>query len=180
MTKLNDTQLVILNAAALREDLGIAQIDRRAVTKDAIAVLLKSKHLKAAPRVSGLATWKDDAGEAHSLVVTAKALKALGIEVAAPASAVVETSPEHMKPRSRKADTAAAPGEASPAAGGSKLAVVIALMRRPEGATIADLMAATNWQAHSVRGAISGALKKKQGLAVISERIGETRSYRIA
>jgi hypothetical protein len=42
------------------------------------------------------------------------------------------------------------------------------------------MMGATGWQAHSVRGAISGAIKKKLGLAVVSERVGETRTYRIA
>ena len=61
----------------------------------------------------------------------------------------------------------------------SKLATVIAMLRRPEGATIADLTAATKWQAHSVRGAMSGAIKKKRGLAVTSEKTDGTRIYRI-
>ncbi len=50
-----------------------------------------------------------------------------------------------------------------------------------EGASIADLMKATGWQAHSVRGAISGNLKKKLGLGIISEKVeGRGRVYRIA
>lgn len=68
----------------------------------------------------------------------------------------------------------------SGAGAGSKLSTVITLLRRPNGASIDDVMKATGWQAHSVRGAISGTIKKKQGLAVTSEKSGEVRVYRIA
>ena len=61
-----------------------------------------------------------------------------------------------------------------------KIDKIIAMMRRPKGATINDLTKATSWQAHSVRGAISGTLRKKQGLNVISEKSGDIRLYRIA
>ena len=63
----------------------------------------------------------------------------------------------------------------------SKQAVLIERLRRKQGATIAEPMQATGWQAHSVRGAISGTLKKKLGLDVTSEKIeGRGRVYRIA
>jgi hypothetical protein len=63
----------------------------------------------------------------------------------------------------------------------SKQAAVIAMLRRPEGATIEAIVAMTGWQPHTVRGAISGALKKKLGLDVVSERSdGGARVYRIA
>lgn len=62
----------------------------------------------------------------------------------------------------------------------SKKAVILGLLRRKGGATLAELMAATGWQAHSVRGFVSGTLRKKIGLAVESNRnsSGE-RCYRI-
>jgi len=63
----------------------------------------------------------------------------------------------------------------------SKEAQVIGMLRRPEGATIAQLMAATGWRAHTVRGAFAGALKKRRGLAVTSAKPqGGERIYRIA
>jgi hypothetical protein len=60
-----------------------------------------------------------------------------------------------------------------------KLGKVVVLLKRPKGATIADLTKATGWQAHSVRGAISGAIKKKLKLTVLSEKTGDVRTYRI-
>jgi hypothetical protein len=63
---------------------------------------------------------------------------------------------------------------------GSKKAIVLELLRRPEGATLADIMSATGWQAHSVRGFISGTLGKKMGLTVESIKTAEgVRAYRI-
>jgi hypothetical protein len=53
---------------------------------------------------------------------------------------------------------------------GSKTAAVLELMRRPGGATLSELMAATKWQAHSVRGFLSGTLRKKMGLKIDSDK----------
>ena len=77
-----------------------------------------------------------------------------------------DVAPEPRRPRSRE---------------GTKEALLIALLRRPEGATIAQAIEATGWQPHTVRGAISGVLKKKRGLEVASEKneAGE-RVYRVA
>jgi hypothetical protein len=61
-----------------------------------------------------------------------------------------------------------------------KIDRIVAMMRRPKGASIDELTKATAWQAHSVRGAISGTLRKKQGLNVVSEKFGDVRLYRIA
>jgi len=62
----------------------------------------------------------------------------------------------------------------------SKQATVIAMLNRPEGATIQQIVEATNWQAHTVRGTFAGAFKKKLGLAIVSDkRQGGERIYRI-
>ena len=60
-----------------------------------------------------------------------------------------------------------------------KLGIVVALMRRPEGATVAQMGAATGWQPHSVRGALAGSLKRKHKLAIIGEAGESGRVYRI-
>ena len=57
---------------------------------------------------------------------------------------------------------------------------MIDLLRRPEGAGIDEITAATGWQSHTVRGAMSGALKKKLGLEITSKKVeGLGRVYRI-
>jgi hypothetical protein len=68
---------------------------------------------------------------------------------------------------------------AAPETKTSKIDLVVALLRRPEGATIETMIAATGWQAHTVRGAMSGALKKKAGLTIASEKADGVRTYRI-
>jgi hypothetical protein len=60
-----------------------------------------------------------------------------------------------------------------------KIAIITSLLRRPKGASIDDLRSATGWQAHSVRGAISGSIKEKLRLTVFSEKRGAVRLYRI-
>jgi hypothetical protein len=63
----------------------------------------------------------------------------------------------------------------------SKLGQLEAMLRRPSGATIPQLAKALDWQAHSIRGAISGALKKKRGLKITaSKEEGADRVYRVA
>ena len=63
---------------------------------------------------------------------------------------------------------------------GTKQAVLIELLRRAEGATLPQMTEATGWQIHTVRGAMAGALKKKLGLEITSEKqTGTDRVYRI-
>ena len=72
----------------------------------------------------------------------------------------------------------AATDEAGTTAKTSKLDLIVGQLTRPEGASLAELVAATGWQAHSVRGALAGSLKKK-GHAIISEKVEGERRYRI-
>ncbi|MGE0830247.1 MAG: DUF3489 domain-containing protein [Hyphomonadaceae bacterium] len=75
-------------------------------------------------------------------------------------------------PRSRAPTT-------PPPANTPKLDLIVAALRAPKGASVPDLMALTGWQAHSVRGALAGALKKGRGLVIVSEKIDGARFYRI-
>ena len=79
------------------------------------------------------------------------------------------------KKQAAKAKEAAVPREFS------KKSIVLELLRRPNGATMAEIAKATDWQNHSIRGFISGNVTKKMGLAVESTKneIGE-RTYRLA
>ncbi len=64
---------------------------------------------------------------------------------------------------------------------GTKLSKVIALLSRPEGVTLDEIVKATDWQKHTVRGLMSGSLKKKHGYTITSNKgDGEERVYKIA
>ena len=76
------------------------------------------------------------------------------------------------RPASNSRQTVRAPAS-------SKQAQVIAMLHRAAGATIEEIVDATGWQRHSVRGLISGALKKKLGLDVASAKEERGRVYRI-
>jgi hypothetical protein len=129
----------------------------------------------------GEPVWRDT-GDGHSttLVATDAGLVAIGIEPDETETALAsgtEAPPEDSTP-----DTAPerASSTRTPRAG-TKQAALIAMLRAPDGATIEEITTATGWQAHTVRGAIAGALKKKLGLDVTSEKVeGRGRVYRIA
>ncbi len=81
------------------------------------------------------------------------------------------------KPATAKSANKLSPPTVRP---GTKQALLIDLLKRRNGVTIAEIAEATGWQAHSVRGAISGTLKKKLGLMVSSKPVEERgRVYRI-
>ena len=98
--------------------------------------------------------------------VTAEGYEALGVPRKAPISAkAIDAVIELAKPRTRD---------------NSKQAQVIAMLKRPEGATIAQIVDATGWQAHTVRGTFAGAFKKKLGLTITSNKeSGAERIYTI-
>ena len=72
------------------------------------------------------------------------------------------------------------PEPQSDARGPSKQDAVIAMLRRPEGATVDEVVSVTGWQRHTVRGVFSGTLKKKLGLTLASAKEERGRVYRIA
>ena len=99
--------------------------------------------------------------------IAAEGYDALGIPRKAPVSGeAIAAVIESATPRTRD---------------NSKQAQVIAMLKRPEGATIAQICAATGWQAHTVRGTFAGAFKKKLGLEITSSKEqGSERIYTIA
>jgi len=104
--------------------------------------------------------------------ITAEGYDALGVPRKAPVTihaideAIKNAESVEGKPRSRD---------------NSKQAQVIAMLKRPEGATIAQICEATGWQQHTVRGTFAGAFKKKLRLAITSEKTeGSERIYKIA
>ena len=97
----------------------------------------------------------------------------------AKAKSGTKTTPAKKAPRAKKTTQQAKPPEA--AREGSKTAKVLDLLKRPDGATLKDIMKATGWQPHSVRGFISGTLGKKRGLTVAStKREDGERLYSVA
>jgi len=93
----------------------------------------------------------------------------------------------HVAPKKGKAGKKANPAKKAPKAAkekgardGSKAAQVLDLLKRPDGATLAELMKATAWQAHSVRGFLSGTVSKKLGMTVISTKVDDgERTYSV-
>jgi hypothetical protein len=189
MTKLSDTQAVILCAAAQREDRNVLPLTGSASSGGAagkvVGALLKrgliaetttDSRTKADPPSTGLAATTRTARHppAHhdaGLAAMASSRRAPTARLRAPTSAGC-------------GDPQDAPAEADPASKartprtGTKQAKLIAMLRAEGGATIDEMAAATGWAAHSIRGVLSGTLKKKLGLAVTSEKVeGRGRLY---
>jgi hypothetical protein len=186
MTQLSDTQAIILSAAAQRAEriaLPLPESLRGGAAAKVVSAMI-AKGLLQEVEVNarrGEPVWRET-GDGHgtTLVATDAGLAAIGIEpddVDAARKSATEAPPEDRAP-----DIAPEPGSSTrtPRAG-TKQAALIAMLRAPDGATIEEITTATGWQAHTVRGAIAGALKKKFGLDVTSEKVeGRGRVYRIA
>ena len=98
-------------------------------------------------------------------------------ETAMPKSAKKTKPP---KPSKKTKFTSAPKATAKTARPGTKSAVILQLLSRDNGATVKELAAAADWQEHSVRGFMSGTLKKKHGLEVTSQIVDGKRHYRVS
>ena len=188
---LNDTQRLILSAAAARNDLRALPLPEtlRApahVVKKTVATMIEQGLLGETTALPDDAVWTEsNPGGRVTLVATPAGLAAIGVEAdAAPVTASPGAAQTASKGRSGGSKSAKSARQASadaPGAKQSKQDVVLALLRRPQGASVPEMVAATNWQPHSVRGFMSGALKKRLGLEVTSEKDekGERR-YQVA
>lgn len=173
MTKLTETQTIILAAGAQRPDniaMPLPKGLHGAAAKMAVTKMMMRGWLQEvdANLRRGDPLWRETGGgHGTTLVVTDAGLLAIGIE---PVEVVAIR--EHAKAES----DAKMPTQRS----GTKQALLIAMLRVPEGATMEGIIAATQWQAHTARGAMSGALGKKLGLVVTSvKEEGRGRVYRI-
>lgn len=178
MTKISDTQAIILSAAAQREDriaLPLPESLRGGAAAKVVGAMLAKGFLEEVDTNvrKGEPMWRET-GDGHgvTLVATDAGLAAIGIETedanTAPEGAT--DAPTEKPAQTTPTEPAAAPKARTPREG-TKQATLVAMLRAPDGATIEEIMAATGWQSHTVRGAMAGALKKKLGLEVTSEKV---------
>jgi hypothetical protein len=170
MTQLSDAQAVILSTACARQD-GmvfpiIAKLKGGAVG-NVCKSLLKRGLIEEVTAADLNTVWRhDEERGSMTLRATPLAFATLGIGDATDAENEVqpEAAPQPVRRRN-----------------GTKQEVVIAMLRAEGGATIEEIVAATQWAGHTTRGFLSGALKKKLGLTITSEKVdGRGRAYKIA
>jgi len=176
--KLTDTQTIILSRAATRPGnlaMPLPEGLHGAAAKMAVNRMITNGWLEEvdANLRRGEPLWRET-GDSHgtTLIATEAGLGAIGIEPVV-ASAVVsarKAKPQADAEAALETKDIDAPKPISIRAG-TKQAQIIALLQRPEGASIAEIVDATGWLAHSARGMISGGLKKKLGLPITSEKV---------
>jgi len=181
MPKLTDTQSIIISRASTRPDnlaLPLPEGLAGAAAKMAVAKMIERGWLEEveANLRRGEPLWCET-GDGHgtTLIATEAGLAAIGIEP------VVATTMSNLRKAKLEVVLAAKePIETSPDADtpqlvairtGTKQAQIIALLQRPEGASITEIVEATGWLPHSARGLISGGLKKKLNLPITAEKV---------
>lgn len=162
MTKLTDTQAILLSTAARRdgghllpppETLGAIS----ARLRKAVATLIKRDLAREVDTSDAGASWRDEGERRYGAVITVAGLAAIGIEPEQPS----DDDPATSRP-SQPEDNIAAP--ASGESGQTKAAMVLGLLRRDQGATLDELVAATGWLPHTTRAALTGLRKKGHGI----------------
>ena len=185
MTKLTDTQLAILSSAAQRQDRGLALPERLKgqAARNTLERLI-SRGLVEEVRATGeLPVWRHDDQGSFALRITGAGLTAIGIEPEREGesegesegrSKCDEPAPEQKARKGRAGDRhrSAAPRS------GSKQALIVDLLSRGEGATLADITVATGWLPHTARAALTG-LRHKGYALTSSKEIGGARTYLI-
>ena len=192
MTKLSDTQALILSAAAQREDRNVlplpgslrggaaAKVVGALLSRGLIAETTIASEIKADAALNRI--WRNDEdGRAILLHITDAGRAAIGVEPeggdSAPAGA--DAAPSAVAAQDAPGEADAAPKARTPRTG-TKQAKLIEMLRAEGGATIDEIVTALDWRPHTVRGALAGALKQKLGLTITSEKVdGRGRVYSI-
>ena len=187
MTQLSGTQAMILSAAAQRPEriaLPLPESLRGGAAAKVVGAMIAKGLLQEvdADLRKGEPMWRET-GDGHgaTLVANDAGLAAIGIEPEDTHTAPVGTTgaPTEEAASDTPAEPDATPKVRTPREG-TKQATLIAMLRAPDGATIEEITVALDWAAHTIRGAMAGALKKKLGLEVTSEKVeGRGRVYAI-
>jgi hypothetical protein len=191
--KLSDTQLVILSAAAQRDDGSLTKLKGGAAHKVATK-LIAAGLVKEVKAKAGMPVWRRDAQNAQSYALKLTAAAANAIAVAPdddPAPAADEErsrkdqSPTLAPPSRTAAGASSKPsGQALPAPRaprvGTKLAGAIEMLLGTEGVTIAELSETMGWLPHSTRAVLTGLRKRGYALGLDRSDARRGSAYRIA
>jgi hypothetical protein len=181
MTKLSDTQLVVLSKAAARDD-GLATIpeglNKAAAAKVAASLVSRKlmREVRAKPDMPG---WRIDVeGRGMSLVITREGRQAIGIEDGENNGSNQSLAIKNERAGVQQASRRKRPASIDEPRAGSKQALIIKMLSRKSGGTLDALVEATGWLLHTTRAALTGL--RKRGYTVLLERQdGKPSLYRI-
>jgi hypothetical protein len=190
-TKINltDHQRCVLQAASRSANLNVWPLPQRlGLSKGSATIvvkgLLKKGFIEERAALGHDAIWREaEDGRPMTLVITKAGLAAVGMlpEIAGDRKQAADQSAQKAHDGAKRGPTApTSENQQRRPRAGSKLAMLVELLERNEGATIEEMVAVLKWQQHTVRGVMSGALVKRFGLVIVSEKVeGRGRVYRI-